>query len=396
MQRVRFSVAILTLMNLFNYMDRYVLPAVLTRVEDALHFKHGRAGIVGSAFVIVYFAVAPIFGRLGDRVRSRRVVIAVGVAFWSLASAGTGLATGFWTLLLGRSLVGVGEAAYATITPSLIGDYYPPEKRGPILTLFNVATPVGAALGYLLGGMIAKAASWRVAFFATGLPGLALAAGMLFVVEPPRGRYDEDKASDVALGDALRMLIKNRRYVTTVIGYTLATFAVGGLAYWMPTYLERVRGMNLEKADSLMGTYTVLAGLSGTIFGGWIAERMGKRYLFVSAVSSMACAPVAVAVFMVHGPAPLTNGLLLAALFLVFIPTGPINAVLVNSVPPSVRATAMAICIFVIHLGGDAFSPSLIGGIAELTSLRAAVMLVPLAIGLGGIVWMGAVERPSS
>jgi MFS family permease len=389
------AIVLLTAMNLLNYIDRFVLPAVIETVRRDIPMSDTEQGFALASFILVYMVAAPVFGRLGERV-SRTRIIAVGVALWSLATAAAGFAQSYGALLAARSLVGIGEAAYATLAPALIGDYFPEAKRGRVMTLFYLAIPIGSALGYVLGGQLAHAFSWRVAFFAVGGPGLLLAAAALAIREPPRGQFDREPGEVLPLGATLRALARNRVYVWTVAGYTAYTFALGGLAQWMPTYLMRVRHLDGAEANTLFGAVTVLAGLAGTAVGGALAEslrgRVRQPYLWVSGVSTLLAAPVALLAFRLESTTGLWSAIATAE-FLVFMSTGPINTVLVNCVGATMRSTAFAFSILLTHLLGDALSPSLIGVASDRTSLQSAVLLVPLTFLLAGFFWLHGQRR---
>src|ERR1700677_1898603 len=180
---------ILTGLNLFNYLDLYVLSAVLTPLQKDLAINDGQAGRLMTAFMIGYFVTSPVFGWLGDRC-SRKWLIAAGIFVWSVGTILTGFAAKFAMMLSFRVLVGLGEASYATISPSLISDSYAPAKRNNALTIFYVAIPVGAALGTIIGGLIATKWGWRHAFIWAGAPGLLLALVMLPFAELKRGRTE--------------------------------------------------------------------------------------------------------------------------------------------------------------------------------------------------------------
>src|SRR6266545_2981345 len=192
---------ILTGLNLFNYLDRSVVPAVLTDIKAQFALSDGQVGRINTIFMLGYFFTSPIFGYLGDRA-SRKWLIAAGIFIWSLGTVLTGYATSFAWLLAYRVLVGVGEASYATISPSLISDSYPPDRRNNALTIFYVAIPVGAALGNIIGGQVAAHQGWRSAFIWAGIPGLLLALVMLPFAETKRGQAEgavvaKPKVSDV-------------------------------------------------------------------------------------------------------------------------------------------------------------------------------------------------------
>src|ERR1044071_4378236 len=387
----RFAIIVLTGMNLLNYLDRYVPSAVKDLFKKALHFSDLQTSLPLTAFVIVYMLTSPIFGTLADR-WSRKALIAAGGALWSLATAGAALATGFVSFMLARSLVGVGEAAYATISPSLISDYYPSERRNRILTLFYVAIPVGAALGFTLGGIVGNAYGWRAAFLVCGLPGLLAAGLALAIREPKRGAFDP-----VVLGEvpswpaALRRLRSTAPYVIAVAGYVAVTWAGGGMADWFPAFLSRLRGMSIAEAGSLTGTATVVGGLAGTLTGGLLADRLKTRtkspYLALSCLSMIPAAGFAVLALTAHTRPVIGIAILLATFFMWFY-NGPINAIIVNSVPAVMRARAVSMSILSIHLFGDAISPTMIGGISDRTgNLMNGMALIPVMMLLGAGIW---------
>ena len=186
----RYALAVLAFINLLNYLDRWVVAAVVESIKRSeLHLSDTQLGFVGTGFIIVYTFTSPFFGTLGDR-RARPPLIAIGVALWSIATALAGFARGFGTLFTARSAVGVGEAAYGTIAPALLADFFPLEKRGRVLAAFYAAIPVGSAAGYVLGGIVDQHFGWRAAFWIAGTPGLLLSAFVLAVKDPPRGLHD--------------------------------------------------------------------------------------------------------------------------------------------------------------------------------------------------------------
>src|SRR5436305_5098 len=186
----RYALGILTLINLFNYLDRWVVASVVESIKKSeLHLSDTQLGLVGTGFIIVYTLTSPLFGALGDR-RKRPPLIALGVAVWSVATSLAGFARGFASLFMARSGVGVGEAAYGTIAPALLADSFPIERRGRVLAVFFSAIPIGSAAGYVLGGLVDQHFGWRAAFWIAGAPGLLLSLLVLLVKDPPRGLHD--------------------------------------------------------------------------------------------------------------------------------------------------------------------------------------------------------------
>ena len=388
-----YGLAIVTLLNFLNYVDRYVLVAVIPRLKRDLALSDFQIGLIGDAFLITYFVTSPLFGRLGDR-RRRPTLIAIGVAVWSAATAAAGFARSFVQVMTARAAVGVGEAAYGTIAPTLLADYFPPSLRGRVFSLFYLAIPVGSAIGFLAGGFFEQLYGWRAAFFIVGGPGIVLALLALTLPDPPRGALDDAPTSaggdQRSFFDALSTLLHARVYVWAVLGYAAYTFAIGGISFWMSVYLERVRGLELAHADYLVGLVTVVAGIAGTFTGGFIADvlrkRVGQADLLVCGLSMCAAVPASWLAFALPDRTGYVSALF-AAEFFVFLSTGPINVVLINSVPVLLRAQAMALSIFAIHLLGDAISPPIIGLMADRWGLAAAVRIVPLTVAVSALIW---------
>jgi MFS family permease len=410
------GLAILSFINLFNYLDRFLVPALFESLQhSALKLSDSELGLLMSGFLAVYTLTAPLFGALGDR-RGRPRLIAFGVGCWSLATTLSGFAGSFLALLAARASVGIGEAAYGTIAPSLLSDYFPADKRGRVMAIFFCAIPVGSALGYVVGGLMDVHFGWRAAFFVAGIPGLVLAVLCLWMKDPPRGAQDTgrspgdkaqvESANNLSQGANLvsqtkatyLLLVENRPYVFTVLGYAAYTFAMGGLASWMPAFLERIRGMPHGSATISFGYIVVITGLVGTFIGGWLGDYCNRysKYgdLLVSAIATVIAAPFVWFALTVASQTGYLVCMVIAQL-LMFLSTGPINATIVNLVLPNQRASAVALSVFTIHLLGDAISPYLIGRLSEASSLAQAVKIVPAAVVVAGALWGWAAREQS-
>jgi MFS family permease len=395
-----FALTVLTFINLFNYLDRWMLSAVTEPLKRSeMHFTDTQLGSIATGFVLVYMLTSPIFGTLGDR-RRRPPLIALGVAIWSLATALGGFARGFASFFIARAAVGVGEAAYGTIAPALLADHFPLEKRGRVFAVFFAAIPLGSALGYVVGGLVAQHFGWRAAFWVAGAPGLLLALLALAVREVPRGQHDtpEVRAHDEprTAMNAYRDLFHNRQYLLTCLGYGAWTFALVGLGFWMPSFLQRERGLSLHEATVTFGAIVVVTGFVGTYAGGWIADWLLKRtkesYLWVCGVATLLAAPVTF-VALTNPSKPVYTAAIAIAEVLVFASNGPVNSAIVNLVAPSERATAVALSILIIHILGDVPSQPLIGYMSDHSSLGRAFLIVPAAILVSGIIWSYAAWR---
>ncbi|MDD2581857.1 MAG: MFS transporter [Desulfuromonadaceae bacterium] len=386
----RYALGLLLAVNLLNYIDRQVLFAVFPLIKIDLNLSDTALGFLGSAFMLSYLLFAPLFGWIGDH-WSRTRLAAGGLVVWSLATALAGFAPGYRTLLAARATVGVGEASFGTVSPGLIADFFPKERRGRVLAWFYVAIPVGSALGYLLGGVLGHVYGWHAAFLLVGVPGLLLAIPIALLRTPPRGG---DDAPPPALGVRVKVssgyaaLFKNRSFVYNTLAMAAMTFAIGGLAQWIPSFLNRVHSLDVARGNTLFGATTVLAGILGTMTGGWLGDRWqkksGKGYLQVSGWGFLIGTPFAVWAILAPGLAGCMSAIFIAEFFL-FLNTGPLNTVIINVTGPGVRAMAFAVNIFFIHALGDAVSPSILGWLSDQWGLRNALLITPGAMLLAGL-----------
>ncbi|HUP61018.1 MAG TPA: MFS transporter [Thermoanaerobaculia bacterium] len=397
-RRAAYALGILTFINLFNYIDRWVIAAVFEPIKRDLGLSDTQLGLLGTGFIVVYALTSPIFGTLGDR-KARPPLIALGVFVWSLATGLGGFARGFWSLFIARSTVGVGEAAYGTIAPALLADQFPIAKRGRVLSVFFAAIPIGSALGYVLGGLANHHFGWRAAFFIAGFPGVVLALLILFVKDPPRGQQDVGDGRSRPSGQAglpVLHLFRNETYMLAVLGYAAYTFALGGLGTWMPAFLERSRGMAHQEATVTFGLIVVVTGFTGTFLGGWLGDRLLTRtkhsYLWVSGIATLLAAPLTfIGLWSTNKTVYLTA--IVIAEVLIFMCTGPVNGAILNAVAPIERATAVGLSVFAMHVLGDIPSPPLIGLISDRSSLASALLIVPIAVALAGLIWSYAAWR---
>jgi MFS family permease len=275
--RAGYALFILTIINLVNYLDRYIVAAALPSIQAELKINNTEAGLLGTVFIVVFMLASPLGGYLGDRM-PRKYLVAGGVLLWSLATGASGLAATFTALLVARAFIGIGEAGYGAVAPSIISDLYPRTQRTRVLSFFYIAIPVGAAAGYGVGGFLSSEYSWHVAFFAGGVPGLLLAVLAFFMPEPQRGAMDGPNAqTKMPFMVGLKGLAGNKAFWATTVGYTLMTFSVGGLAFWMPSYMVKTRGMPESQAGFLFGAVTAVAGLLGTLAGGWLGDKLDRK-----------------------------------------------------------------------------------------------------------------------
>lgn len=388
----RTALALLLGINLFNYIDRFVLAAVEPNIRETFFAKGDPnamaiSGTLASAFLITYMLSAPVLGFLADRF-SRWVIVGVCVILWSLATAAGGLALSFAALFITRIFVGIGEGGYGPAAPTILADLFGTQMRGRVMAIFCAAIPVGSALGFVAGGIINHQLGWRWAFYLVAIPGIILGLTCFFQKDP-RTRAGVIAKRRRATKDDYMMLLRNRSFVVNCLAQTAMTFALGGLAYWMSDYLT-FRGQPPQLAVPIFGGITVVAGLISTLLGGFVADRLRKRfggsYFLVSGIGMLLAFPLFIG--MLYTPFPLAWVFLFGAVFFVFLNTGPSNAALANVVESNVRATAFAVNILVIHALGDVISPPLIGAVAGHVDRNAAFLVVGAAMLVSGVIWL--------
>ncbi|MGA3161529.1 MAG: MFS transporter [Terracidiphilus sp.] len=451
--RISPAVATLTLLialNLLNYIDRYILPGEVSLIKSEFHSTDQQMGALTTALFIFYMIAAPLSGWLGDRLNkkqllfcgallsilailalhgswmlffllgavaivlltvyiwvqpaaaripersSRKALIIFGAILWSLATLVTVWVHDYWTFFIRQALVGIGEATFGIFAPAILADFYPERERNRILSIFYVAIPTGAALGYLAGGQMGSLWGWRAPFFVCAIPGLIIAVLYGFWgYEPQRGAKDNMK--ETTNTSTFMGLFRNPAFLSGTFGLATLTFAMGGISAWVPTFLSRAAGFSVARASFVVGVITVIDGILGTLVGGWVAQRWLRtdhRALYLLSFWSVALAmPFGVLLF--FGPPFWAIPSLLAAEFFLFLNTGPLNAAIVNSVSAPVRATAIGVNFFVIHCFGDTFSPQIIGAISDHSNLgiglgSTLIFLVASCV----ILWKGARHAP--
>jgi MFS family permease len=364
------ALVLLTAMNFVNYLDRYILPAVQEQVKGEFHLTDSQIGSLTLWFFVAYVLSSPITGWLGDRFPRKPMIVAaaLGIAAMNFFTASV---HSYMSLNLRHAMLGVGEASFGIFAPALLADFYAEDRRNAVLTVFNVAIPVGAALGYLAGGVIGHSHGWRMAFIASAIPGAVIALLILFFMREPR-RDAKSHAKVKVDRRSVLSLTRNGAYLSSILGYAMVTFSLGGISWWMVSFLQRMNGYSQESAGTIVGGITVVCGLGGTITGGmlaqWWSKKTDKALYFVPGISAALAVPPAVLTF--FGPKTVTLPALGVAVFLIFLGTGPVNAATLNAVPAGLRATAMAGQLFTIHVLGDAFSPKIIGIISDHSNLR--------------------------
>jgi len=376
---------VLTALNLVNYVDRSVLNAVQPLVQTEFNLTKTQLGTLTSAFLIFYMVAAPFVGPLADRY-SRKRIIALGAFFWSALTLLTAVTHNYTELLVRHTLVGIGEATFVTIAPAFVADLYSEDRRGRILGVFYLAIPVGFALGYLLGGHLGPSHGWRFPFYIAAVPGFVLGIAVLFLKEPERGQFDslqETPERSTILG-----LARNPAFLTATLGMAAMTFSLGGILVWLPQFLYSERHYSLKAANDILGMSVVVDGILAALVGGWLGDYLLRRwkssYYLVSAVGMALGVPFMIVALFSTGRL-MVPAIGVAAFFLL-LNTSPLNAAVINSVGAHIRATAIAVNIFIIHSLGDVPSPTMMGWVADHRSLQAAFILPVIAMVLSSAI----------
>ena len=398
--QARLAFVVLLITNILNYVDRSVLAAVQTTIQRDFHLTDTQLGWLTSSFLIIYGLSTLPIGVWADK-GVRKNIVAICVSIWSLATALGGFTQNFMQLFLTRSILGIGEAGYAPASVSLIGDYFPREKRGQMLSLWSVGNLIGTAIGLIAGGLIAEALGWRWVFYIVGIPGLLAAFFIWRTVEPRRGTFDdaEDEDDDVVaahgsigkdLLGTVKRLSNTPTYWILTAAFICSFFIVGAAMAWIPTYLQRDFGLKVAQAASLSGVVLAGGSLTGTLLGGWLADFLQRRRpqgrMIVTTIAFLAGAPLTLLALMMHS-LPYFIMAFVPAIIALSLCLGPIQAIIQDVTTPDIRSTAVGLALLLGHLLGDALSPVIIGAISQRSSLGFALLITaPTCLLLAGLI----------
>lgn len=387
-KRSTLTLVILIGINLLNYIDRYTISGILPLLQDKKDsgfsddLSDAEAGLLMTAFIVSYMIFSPIFGYLGDR-WSRKLLILVGILFWSVFTVGGSFSTSYYMLLGARALVGIGEASYVTVAPTIIADLYPAAIRTSVLSVFYLAIPVGSALGFIIGAEAASAlGSWRWALRLSPPLGVALAVVLfIFTTDPPRGGADNEVSEEglINTNHGLKAFLKDCKQVVHVSSFTWSTlgttavvFTTGALAQWAPTYLHRqsASGFSVNTASFIFGGVTVATGVGGTLLGAYLSKIYTPRTRtadgIICGMGLLGSVPfLAMALPLVAYSDYSALVLIFFAEMLLCLNWAPVNAILLYVIPPHQRSSAEALSILFQHLFGDAFSPYIVGVMSD-------------------------------
>ena len=395
--RARYALGVLFTINLFNYIDRQVISGVLPLVQQDLQLSDTALGWLASAFMILYLTASIPLGALGDRVARQRL-IAVGVGVWGAATFLSGLARSYGQLFATRALVGIGEASYGPTATAMVSDLFPRERRGLVNGVFNAAIPLGGAIGVIAGGLVGTRYGWRAAFLLVGLPSLALTVLAWRLGDPPRGQHDPiaNSRDDAPRGffEGVVGLFRTPTFVMVCAVGMLVAFAIGAFNHWLPLYLHRVKRFSVPEASFWFGVLSAVGGVLGVVVGGFVGDVLARRtpagHLLTIAGGFLLAAPAGIVMILAHDRAIFLPALFFAVTFLVLY-IGSVNAVIHNVVHPTLRATAVAIFVFIINVGGAALSPAIVGLVSDRRqSLQAAMLMLPVLVFFAGLIALAA------
>ena len=390
MQRTsaRAALVLLTALNFLNYVDRYVLPAVQVPLEREIPMTNEMYGWLFSSFFIFYGIAAVPIGMLADRY-PRRIIIAAGGLLWSGATLLTAFTTDYSGLFIRHLLVGVGEASFATIAPAFLSDLYGEQERGRVLGIFNTALVAGMAVGTILGTRLAGPYGWRMPFYVGAAPGFVISLLIFAIPEPARGAKD---GSHVPEKRHMAGLFRNKAFMAASLGMAMLTFCENGLQTYVIKYLVTVRDVSLKTAGDVFGGMSLFNGIVAVLIGGWIGDRLIRKrqdgnYLLSSLAMGLA---IPTMVLTIYGPRSTLWPAMFVSEFVLFLNTGPLNAAIVNSVSAPIRATALAVNIFIFHMLGDVPAPAIMGWIGDKAGLPMAFAAAIVACALScAILYFG-------
>lgn len=366
----------LTIMYTFNFIDRQILVILQEPIKAELGLSDTQLGLLtGLAFAALYVTLGIPIARYAD-LNNRKNVVAISLAVWSAMTIVSGRAMNFMQLLWARIGVGIGEAGGSPPAHSIISDYFPPEKRATALSIYSTGIYIGILLGYIVGGVIARYYGWRMAFYALGIPGVLFSVVLyLTVKEPIKGQMDKIKASnnpDVqndliatpSVNETLRHLLTKKTFIFAALASGFHTFTTYGVGNFLPSFLQRVHGVDIVTAGIVLGLTTGVGGFIGTYLGGYLADKKRasdmRWYMWVPLIAGILnIVPSLILFFTTSAQLAMIMTFFTGSLTAFFL--GPTIAVTHSLVSPKMRAFASAILFFILNFIGLGLGPLLVG-----------------------------------
>jgi len=395
-----YVLGLLTIVYALNFLDRTIFNVLIEPIKKEFALSDTMMGLLaGFGFVLFYSLCGIPIARIADRI-NRRNIVAAAFAFWSAMTFLCGMAQSVTTLTLARIGVGVGESAGTPASQSIIADLFNKNERPRALGIYAIGTYLGVFLGYFIGGYVNQHYGWRMAFFAAGLPGIALAAVLWLTVSEPRRGAQAETFTPEPLGPTLRFLVSQQSFVIVLIGFWLTTFTNYATAVWIPPFLARVHHLSSAEIGTYAGTFKGLCGMAGTLVGGLVVAQISRRddrwKLWAPAIMSGLAGPVFALCFLTDSFALMVAALALGS-FLVGFHLGPIFAMAQTVARPSMRALASAIILLTATCFGQGVGPLVVGALNDVLkadfgvdAVRYSLLSTALTTTLGALLFVWA------
>jgi MFS family permease len=369
-QQAWFALAVLFAINLMNFYDRQILAAVTEPIRMEWNLTDTQLGWLTPVFTIIYAIAGVPLGRWADR-GERRKILCFGVSIWSLFTAASGMAWNYWSMLVARLGVGVGEASCAPAGNALIGDLYPPSQRARAISIFMLGLPLGIFFSNLFSGMIAKQYGWQWTFFVAFVPGVILAFLALRIREPQRGASEAVKVAETASGESpYRRVLGVPTMWWIIISGALHNFNAYAVNAWTPAYLQRYHGMDIAGANRIaayvLGAVGVIGLLGGGVAADWVRKRRENGRMLLAALALLVSTPcVYLAYAQPKGSVTTLMAFMAVGWMLIYVYYVTVYSAIQDVVEPGLRATAMALYFFAMYLLGGAFGPLIVGALSD-------------------------------
>ncbi len=377
-QGAYYALAVLFLINALNFFDRQIIGAVGEPIRVEFGLSDSALGALNTAFTLIYAFVGLPLGRLADKY-SRKKILAIGVFFWSLMTAASGLARNFWHIFAMRLGVGIGEASCAPAATSLIGDFYPAEKRAKAMSIFMLGLPVGLALSFAVSGWVAKNYGWRAAFFVAGLPGILCVLLVLFIKEPKRGAMETINVGVKRReGSVYKLILTTPTMIWLILSGALHNFNMYALGGFITPYLMRHHNLDIAEANYaatiIYGLLSVPGLLLGGIVGDWAKRKRPDGALLIATLAILLSIPFYFfSIRIAAGEFVMFSALIGASVALMYFYYSIVYATIADVTEPASRGTAMAVYFLAMYLLGASLGPWIIGIISDHFTTQAAI-----------------------
>jgi predicted MFS family arabinose efflux permease len=376
-RRAWYALFVLFAVNMMNFFDRQIAASVGQLIITEFKLSDSEYGDITTWFVLIYAAVGLPLGRWADR-GARPFILGLGAAFWSLFTAASGLARGYWSLLAMRIGVGIGEASCAPAGNSLIGDMFPANRRARATAMFMLGLPIGIFLSNMLGGILAQAYGWRMTFVIAAIPGFVFALMAFWIKEPKRGAAESIQVSSpVDEGSPYRRVLSIPTMWWIILAGALHTFNAYAINSFMPVYLVRYYGMSLERSGFIsavvLGAVGVISLLAGGLVADWVRKRWDNGRMLMAAMSLLVSTLLVFLALILPKDQMVFFTVLMGLgwlLYYVFYVT--VYPAIQDVVEPHLRGTAMALYFLAMYVIGGAFGSKVVGMLSDHFSLRAA------------------------